>query len=154
MSNLIAAWFSNVDWSDIGWASVDTLQMLGWSLTLTLLLGLPLGVLLFLTSPTQLHDAPRVYGGVSLAVNVLRSLPFVILLIAMIPLTQILTGTSLGVAGSVPALVVAGIPFFVGFFSKFLVLQFVVATDHVLSHACDDLFGTESRIPRFSRTRR
>jgi D-methionine transport system permease protein len=43
---------------------------------------------------------------------VLRSLPFVILLIAMIPLTQILTGTSLGVAGSVPALVVAGIPFF------------------------------------------
>ncbi|HTK01109.1 MAG TPA: methionine ABC transporter permease [Bordetella sp.] len=112
MSNLIAAWFSNVDWSDIAWASVDTLQMLGWSLSLTLLLGLPLGVLLFLTSPTQLHDAPRVYGGVSLAVNVLRSLPFVILLIAMIPLTQILTGTSLGVAGSVPALVVAGIPFF------------------------------------------
>ncbi|OZI63072.1 methionine ABC transporter permease [Bordetella genomosp. 11] len=112
MSALIAAWFSNVDWADIGWASVDTLSMLGWSLSLTLVLGLPLGVLLFLTSPTQLHDAPRVYGGVSLAVNILRSLPFVILLIAMIPLTTLLTGTSLGVAGSVPALVVAGIPFF------------------------------------------
>lgn len=112
MSGVFAAWFSNVDWADIGWASVDTLSMLGWSLSLTLLLGLPLGVLLFLTSPTQLHDAPRIYGGVSLAVNVLRSLPFVILLIAMIPLTTILTGTSLGVAGSVPALVVAGIPFF------------------------------------------
>lgn len=112
MSELLAAWFSNVDWADIGWASIDTLSMLGWSLSLTLLLGLPLGVLLFLTSPTQLLDAPRIYGGVSLGVNVLRSLPFVILLIAMIPLTQILTGTSLGVAGSVPALVVAGIPFF------------------------------------------
>ncbi|AOB33160.1 metal ABC transporter permease [Bordetella sp. H567] len=112
MSELLATWFSNVDWTDIGWASVDTLSMLGWSLSLTLLLGLPLGVLLFLTSPTQLLDAPRIYGGVSLGVNILRSLPFVILLIAMIPLTQILTGTSLGVAGSVPALVVAGIPFF------------------------------------------
>jgi D-methionine transport system permease protein len=110
--HLLAAWFSNVDWGDIGWASVDTLSMLGGSLTLTLVLGLPLGVLLFLTSPTQLHDAPRLYAGISLAVNILRSLPFVILLIAMIPITVLLTGTSLGVAGSIPSLVVAGVPFF------------------------------------------
>ena len=48
----------------------------------------------------------------SFAVNVLRSLPFVILLIAMIPVTVALTGTSLGVAGSIPSLVVAGTPFF------------------------------------------
>ena len=45
-------------------------------------------------------------------VNVLRSIPFVILLIAMIPVTVILTGTSFGVAGSIPSLVVAGTPFF------------------------------------------
>jgi D-methionine transport system permease protein len=109
---LLGAWFSNVDWLDIGWATVDTLLMLGGSLTLTLLLGLPLGGLLFLTSPHQLHDSPRVYAAVSLAVNVLRSLPFVILLIAMIPITVFLTGTSLGVMGSIPSLVVAGIPFF------------------------------------------
>jgi D-methionine transport system permease protein len=112
MSDLFAAWFSNVDWTDIGWASVDTLSMLGGSLSLTLLGGLPLGVLLFLTSPGQLHDSPRVYATVSLVVNILRSLPFVILLIAMIPLTTLITGTSLGVAGSIPSLVVAGIPFF------------------------------------------
>jgi D-methionine transport system permease protein len=112
MSELLAAWFSNVDWNDIAWACVDTLSMLGVSLALTLLLGLPLGVLLFLSAPTQLHESPRVYAAISLAVNILRSLPFVILLIAMIPLTRLLTGTSLGVAGSIPALVVAGTPFF------------------------------------------
>jgi D-methionine transport system permease protein len=112
MNEFLAAWFSNVDWNDIAWASVDTLSMLAWSLSLTLLFGLPLGVLLFLAGPTQLHDSPRVYAAISLVVNILRSLPFVILLIAMIPLTRLLTGTSLGVAGSIPALVVAGIPFF------------------------------------------
>jgi D-methionine transport system permease protein len=112
MNEYLSGLFSNVDWLDIGWATVDTLLMLGGSLALTLLLGLPLGVLLFLTSPNQLKASPRVYGGVSLVVNVLRSLPFVILLIAMIPITVLLTGTSLGVMGSIPALVVAGIPFF------------------------------------------
>ncbi|WP_233233394.1 methionine ABC transporter permease [Bordetella sp. LUAb4] len=112
MSAYLSGLFINVDWLDIGWATVDTLLMLGGSLLLTLLLGLPLGVLLFLTSPSQLRASPRTYGAVSLVVNVLRSLPFVILLIAMIPVTVFLTGTSLGVMGSIPALVVAGIPFF------------------------------------------
>ncbi|OWT71620.1 MULTISPECIES: methionine ABC transporter permease [unclassified Achromobacter] len=112
MNAYLSGLFSNVDWLDIGWATVDTLSMLGGSLLLTLLLGLPLGGLLFLTSPNQLHASQRVYGAVSLVVNVLRSLPFVILLIAMIPVTVFLTGTSLGVMGSIPALVVAGIPFF------------------------------------------
>ena len=112
MTGQLAAWFTNVNWGDIGWASIDTLLMMSGSLTLTLLLGLPLGVLLFLTSPKQLLASPKIYGVASFAVNVLRSLPFVILLIAMIPLTVLLTGTSLGVAGSIPALVVAGTPFF------------------------------------------
>lgn len=112
MSNLLNGWFSNVDWLDIWLATVDTLLMLGGSLTLTLVLGLPLGVFLFLTSPKQLRSSHRTYTALSFAVNILRSLPFVILLIAMIPVTVFLTGTSLGVMGSIPALVVAGVPFF------------------------------------------
>jgi len=112
MMELFANLFSHVDWKDIGWASLDTLAMLGGSLALTLLLGLPLGIALFLTSPRQLLSSPRLYAALSFAVNVLRSLPFVILLIAMIPVTVALTGTSLGVAGSIPSLVVAGTPFF------------------------------------------
>ncbi|NMM78286.1 metal ABC transporter permease [Acidovorax sp. SRB_24] len=101
-----------IDWRDIGWASVDTLLMLGGALSLTLLLGLPLGVVLFLTAPKQVLEAQKTYAVVSFGVNILRSLPFVILLIAMIPVTVFLTGTSLGVAGAIPPLVVGGTPFF------------------------------------------
>jgi D-methionine transport system permease protein len=112
VNNVLNAWFSNVDWLDIWLATVDTLLMMGGSLTLVLVLGLPLGVLLFLTSPKQLRASHKTYTAVSFLVNILRSLPFVILLIAMIPVTVFLTGTSLGVMGSIPALVVAGVPFF------------------------------------------
>ncbi|WP_374511566.1 methionine ABC transporter permease [Niveibacterium sp.] len=101
-----------IDWAEIGTASLDTLIMLGASLLFTALAGLPLGVLLFLTGPRQLLRQPAVYGALSFAVNVLRSLPFIILLILMIPITVKITGTSLGVAGAIPPLVVATTPFF------------------------------------------
>ncbi|SDH33698.1 D-methionine transport system permease protein [Pseudomonas benzenivorans] len=102
----------NVDWPEIWQASLDTLNMLGGSLLFTVLLGLPLGVLLFLTGPRQMFEQKALYGVVSLLVNVLRSVPFVILLILMIPLTVLVTGTSLGVAGAIPPLVVGATPFF------------------------------------------
>ena len=103
---------SRVALDAIGWASVDTLLMLLGALSLTLILGLPLGIILFLTSSKKLLSAPRTYASISFGVNILRSLPFVILLIAMIPVTVFLTGTSLGVAGAIPPLVVGGTPFF------------------------------------------
>ena len=103
---------SNIDWYEIWLATLDTLLMLGGSLLFTIVLGLPLGVLLFLTGPRQLFEHKAFYGLLSLVVNVLRSLPFIILLIVMIPLTVVLTGTSLGVAGAIPPLVVGATPFF------------------------------------------
>jgi len=105
-------WFANVDWSEIGQSCLDTLAMLGGSLLLTILLGLPLGVLLFLTSPGQVWQNRAVSGVLALVVNLLRSVPFIILLIVMIPLTVLLVGTSLGVAGAIPPLVVGAAPFF------------------------------------------
>jgi D-methionine transport system permease protein len=112
LASLLHPLLPNVDWTEIGYASLDTLSMLGGSLLFTLLLGLPLGVLLFLTGPRQLFAQSALYGLLSLLVNVLRSVPFVILLILMIPLTVLLTGTSLGVAGAIPPLVVGATPFF------------------------------------------
>lgn len=108
MSALIA----NLDWYEIWLATLDTLLMLGGSLLFTVVLGLPLGVLLFLTGPRQLFAHRGFYAVLSLVVNVLRSLPFIILLIVMIPLTLVLAGTSLGVAGAIPPLVVGATPFF------------------------------------------
>lgn len=108
----LAALFVNVDWYEIWQATLDTLLMLGGSLLFTVLLGLPLGVVLFLSGPRQLFDNRPLYALLSLVVNVLRSLPFIILLIVMIPFTVLLTGTSLGVAGAIPPLVVGATPFF------------------------------------------
>ena len=112
MDALLTRWLPNVDWTEIGYASLDTLNMLGGSLLFTVLLGLPLGVLLFLCGPRQLFEQKALYALLSLLVNVLRSVPFVILLILMIPLTVLITGTSLGVAGAIPPLVVGATPFF------------------------------------------
>ncbi len=102
----------NVFWPEIWQAGLDTLAMLGGSLLFTVLLGLPLGVLLFMTGPRQLFDHRPLYALLSFVVNVLRSVPFVILLIVMIPLTELIVGTSLGVAGAIPPLVVGATPFF------------------------------------------
>ena len=89
---------SNVDWTEIGWASWDTLVMVGMSLLFSVLIGLPIGVLLFLFGKRQLLEQPVAYAVLSFVVNVLRSVPFIILLIVMIPFTVMLIGTSLGVA--------------------------------------------------------
>ncbi|MDF0488751.1 ABC transporter permease [Sphingomonas sp. H39-1-10] len=105
-------WFANVDWSDIATACRDTLAMLGGSLLLTVLLGLPLGVLLYLTAERQISQNRVVNLVLGTAVNILRSVPFVILLIVMIPLTVALVGTSLGVVGAIPPLVVGAAPFY------------------------------------------
>ena len=102
----------NVFWPEIWQASLDTLNMLLGSMLFTVLLGLPLGVLLFLTGPRQLFEQKALYGVLSLVVNVLRSVPFVILLILMLPVTEVVVGTSLGVAGAIPPLVVGATPFF------------------------------------------
>ncbi|MFZ6816897.1 methionine ABC transporter permease [Undibacterium sp. Ji22W] len=104
--------FSVIDWEDILQASFDTLTMTGVSLLLTILLGLPLGVLLFLTSKKQLLEQRGIYALLSFLVNLLRSVPFIILLIVLIPLTLFLVGTSLGVAGTIPPLVIGTTPFF------------------------------------------
>jgi len=104
--------FDNVDWSEIARATVDTLLMLGGSLVLTVILGVPLGVLLYLSGKGRLAANPVLNAVLSFVVNVLRSVPFIILLIVMLPVTVLLVGTSLGVAGAIPPLVVGAAPFY------------------------------------------
>ena len=104
--------FANVDWADIGKATIDTLLMLGGSMVLTVILGVPLGVLLYLSGKGRLAANPVLNAVLSFVVNVLRSVPFIILLIVMLPVTVLLVGTSLGVAGAIPPLVVGAAPFY------------------------------------------
>jgi len=99
-------------WIEIGLAGMDTLSMLAASLPLTILFGLPLGILLYLTAPQQLHARPLLYSGLSLLVNLLRSVPFIILMIVLIPITLNVMGTSLGVRGAILPLVIGAAPFY------------------------------------------
>src|SRR5450830_1260951 len=88
----MAELLKNIYWADIAQACLDTLSMLAAALGFTVLLGLPLGVLLFLTGKRQLHETLLVYRTLSVLVNILRSLPFIILLIVLIPLTTLVVG--------------------------------------------------------------
>lgn len=110
--DLLLNFFVNIDWADIWEATGDTMMMLSGSLLFTIILGLPLGVLLFLCGPRQLLEHKATYSALAFVVNVVRSLPFIILLIVLIPTTVFLTGTSLGVAGAIPPLVIGAAPFF------------------------------------------
>ena len=115
--NLAAAsgFFRHLDaakWADIGWASIDTLLMLAGSLPLTLAIGLPLGVLLYLSGAPQLKKRPILHGTLAVATNLLRSIPFIILMVVLIPVTLLIMGTSLGVLGAIVPLVVGAAPFY------------------------------------------
>lgn len=99
-------------WADIGQATIDTLLMLAGSLPLTLAIGLPLGVLLYLFGAPQMKRRPFAYGVLALVVNLLRSVPFIILMIVLIPVTLFMMGTSLGVRGAIVPLVIGAAPFY------------------------------------------
>ena len=131
--------FANIDWALIAEATIDTLLMTGFSLVFTIVIGLPLGVVLFLTSPRQMLANGPAYQLLSFIVNVLRSVPFLILLIVMIPLTRVLAGTSLGVQGAIPPLVASAAPFFAR-----LVENVLRELDPGVSEACRAM-GANSR---------
>lgn len=105
-------WGKNIDPQEIWQATQDTLTMLGMSALFTVLIGLPLGIILFMTSKGQILQNSIVYFLLSIVVNVLRSVPFVILMILVMPFTKILVGTTIEVKGSIPPLVIAAAPFF------------------------------------------
>lgn len=108
----MADWLANVDWLEILVAGGETLTMLALSLTATVAIGLPLGIVMFLTGRRQIHARPAVYRLLSLAVNTMRSLPFIILLIVLVPVTTLVMGTTLGIRGAVLPLVAGTAPFF------------------------------------------
>jgi D-methionine transport system permease protein len=105
-------WRDEIPWPLVWEATQETLIMLGASLAFAVPIGLVVGVLIFLTSPGNFWQQTWIYRLLSLVVNVLRSAPFVILLIYVMPLTRLLVGTSIGVEGAIPPLVIAAAPFF------------------------------------------
>ncbi|PPA70991.1 methionine ABC transporter permease [Jeotgalibacillus proteolyticus] len=99
-------------WPEITKAFGQTLYMIGISLSVAIIIGLPLGILLFVTDKGLFLENRFVKSTFGFVVNMVRSIPFIILLVALFPLTQIIVGTTVGPLAASVALSVAAIPFF------------------------------------------
>ncbi|WP_034764505.1 methionine ABC transporter permease [Rossellomorea vietnamensis] len=93
-------------------AFFETVYMVGISLAVAIVVGLPLGILLFVTDKGLFLQNSVIKKVVGFVVNMVRSVPFIILLVALLPLTKLLTGTTIGPTAASVSLSVAGIPFF------------------------------------------
>lgn len=112
MNNEATGLFPNVDWEEMWQATLETLYMTGVSTIVTFILGLALGIILFLTAPHQLWANKVVNFLTGAIVNIFRSIPFVILVILLIPFTIFLMGTMRGANAALPALIIGAAPFY------------------------------------------
>jgi D-methionine transport system permease protein len=92
-------------------ATLETIHMTFFSAVIAVILGFPLGAILYCTSPVGLFPRRALYNVLSRIVNVLRSLPFIILMILLIPLSRLIVGTSIGPTAVIVPLSIAAAPF-------------------------------------------
>ncbi len=104
---------SNI-WTLVGTATLQTLSMVFFSTIFSLILGMPLGILLAITAPEEqggLVHKPILTSVLGRIVNILRSFPFIILMIILFPLSRIILGTSIGTTAAIVPLSIAAAPF-------------------------------------------
>lgn len=109
---MIDSLFPNVDWDSMWEATLETLYMTALSTVFTFVIGLALGILLFLTAPKQLWANKVVNWLTGAFVNIFRSIPFIILIILLIPFTLFLMGSIRGPNAALPALIIGSAPFY------------------------------------------
>jgi len=93
-------------------ATLETISMVLVSGFFTLLFGLPIGTILFITRCQNLYYQPIISAILTWLINITRSIPFVILMVALIPLTRLIAGTSIGTVAAMVPLTICAIPFF------------------------------------------
>ena len=104
--------FPHLKWEQLLAATQETLYMTALSGAATFILGIALGLALFLTARGGLFPNRAVYSAISLVVNIFRSIPFIILIVLLIPFTKAMVGTILGANAALPALIVGAAPFY------------------------------------------
>lgn len=109
----------SIDWNyiiellpDLNSAFFETLYMVGISIVVAIIVGLPIGILLFVTDKGLFLENSILKNMVGFVVNMVRSIPFIILLIALLPLAKWITNTTIGPTAASVSLSVAAIPFF------------------------------------------
>ncbi|MFP7479194.1 methionine ABC transporter permease [Terribacillus saccharophilus] len=105
-------WFPNVDIADLNTAIYETFYMTILSLIGTFIIGIILGLLLYLTSKGKLWENKVVYGIVAAVVNIFRAIPFIILILLLFPFTDFVVGTIRGPEAALPALIIGSAPFY------------------------------------------
>ena len=104
--------FPHLKWDQLWAAPLETLYMTALSGIATFVLGIVLGLALFLTARGGLFQNRTLYSVISIVVNVFRSIPFIILIVLLIPFTKTIVGTILGANAALPALIVGAAPFY------------------------------------------
>lgn len=97
---------------DINTAFFQTIYMIAISLLIAVVIGLPVGILLYVTDKGLFLENKAVQNILGFVVNLIRSIPFIILLVALIPITNFIVGTTIGPTAASVSLSVAAIPFF------------------------------------------
>lgn len=111
MFDWLISFFTPDIWAMIGQGLMDTLYMTLVSTALSYVVGLPLGLLLVVTDRDGIFPMRVLNGVLGVIINVLRSVPFLILLVAVIPFTRFVVGTSIGSTATIVPLVIAAAPF-------------------------------------------
>lgn len=109
---MLNEWLPNVDWERMWEATKETLYMTSISVVATFILGIILGLLLFLTSKGNIWQNKFVNKIIAAFVNVFRSIPFLILIVLLIPFTKMILGTMIGENAALPALIIGAAPFY------------------------------------------
>lgn len=104
--------FSDIQWDKIQKASLQTIGMTIGSVIIVFLLGLLLGLLLYETNGKETRSAKVLYSVVAFFVNVFRSIPFIILIVLIMPFTKVLVGSIIGPIAALPALIISSAPFY------------------------------------------
>jgi len=102
----------NIDWEDIIEATKETLYMTSVSVVATFFIGIILGLILFLTGKGNMWENRVINGIMSAVVNIFRSIPFLILIVLLIPFTKALVGSMIGENAALPALIIGAAPFY------------------------------------------
>lgn len=104
--------FSEIQWDKMQKATLQTLGMTIGSVIVVFLLGLLLGLLLYETNGKETTGAKVLYSVVAFFVNVFRSIPFIILIVLIMPFTKTIVGTIIGPIAALPALIISSAPFY------------------------------------------
>ena len=106
------SWLNDINWDQLVTALNETVFMSLVSLVFAIIIGLFIGLLLFATQSGGLIENRFINRIANICVNILRAVPFIILMIVLIPLTKMLTGSMLGAKAAIPSLIFAAAPFY------------------------------------------